>query len=158
MDQTVHQVHLNRVAGQGSRHRFGTEDGRHSLVDGIAVENPRERSGHQRSHAFIFQTGDRLLARAPAAKITPAEKRAINQTITKVYQLFGCKGYARVDMRLDKEGKVNVIEVNPNPDISPGTGAARQADAAGMTYAEFMDKIIQFAFERDLWAQPVSTL
>jgi D-alanine-D-alanine ligase len=92
------------------------------------------------------------------AIITPAEKRAIKQTITKVYQLFGCKGYARVDMRLDKEGKVNVIEVNPNPDISPGTGAARQADAAGMTYAEFMDKIIQFAFERDLWAQPASTL
>ena len=92
------------------------------------------------------------------AKITPAEKRAITQTITKVYQLFGCKGYARVDMRLDKDGKVNVIEVNPNPDISPGTGAARQADAAGMTYSEFMNKIIQFAFERDLWAQPASVL
>jgi D-alanine-D-alanine ligase len=92
------------------------------------------------------------------AKITPAEKRAITQTIVKVYQLFGCKGYARVDMRLDKEGKVNVIEVNPNPDISPGTGAARQADAAGMTYAEFMDKIINFAFERNVWAQPVSAL
>jgi D-alanine-D-alanine ligase len=92
------------------------------------------------------------------AKITPAEKRAITQTITKVYQLFGCKGYARVDMRLDKDGKVNVIEVNPNPDISPGTGAARQADAAGMTYAAFMDKIIQFAFERDLWPQLVSVL
>ena len=92
------------------------------------------------------------------AKITPAEKRAITQTIIKVYQLFGCKGYARVDMRLDKDGKVNVIEVNPNPDISPGTGAARQADAAGMTYAEFMDKIIQFAYERDLWPQPASVL
>ena len=92
------------------------------------------------------------------AKITPAQKAAITQTITKVYQLFGCKGYARVDMRWDKEGKVNVIEVNPNPDISPGTGAARQADAAGMTYAEFMDTIIQLAFERDLWVQPVSAL
>jgi D-alanine-D-alanine ligase len=92
------------------------------------------------------------------AKITPAEKRAITQTILKVYQLFGCKGYARVDMRLDKGGKVNVIEVNPNPDISPGTGAARQADAEGMTYAEFMEKIVNFAFERDLWAQPVSAL
>ena len=92
------------------------------------------------------------------AKITPAEKRAITQTITKVYQLFGCQGYARVDMRLDKDGKVSVIEVNPNPDISPGTGAARQADAAGMTYMEFMDKIIQFAFERALWQQPASVL
>ena len=90
------------------------------------------------------------------AKISPSEKRAITMTITRVYQLFGCKGYARVDMRLDKEGKVNVIEVNPNPDISPGTGAARQADAAGMTYARFMDKIINFAFERFPWVQPAS--
>lgn len=92
------------------------------------------------------------------AQITPAEKRAISQTILKVYRLFGCKGYARVDIRMDKNGKVNVIEVNPNPDISPGTGAARQADAAGMTYAEFIDKIIQFALERDLWVQPASAL
>lgn len=92
------------------------------------------------------------------AKITPAQKAAITRTITKVYQLFGCKGYARVDMRLGADGKVNVIEVNPNPDISPGTGAARQADAAGMTYAEFMDSIIQLAFERDLWVQPASAL
>ena len=92
------------------------------------------------------------------AKITPSEKRAITQTILKVYPLFGCKGYARVDMRLDKDGKVNVIEVNPNPDISPGTGAARQADAAGMTYAEFMDKIINFAYERVTWQQPASVI
>ena len=92
------------------------------------------------------------------AQITPAEKRAISQTVLKVYRLFGCKCYARVDMRLDKNGKVNVIEVNPNPDISPGTGAARQADAAGMTYAEFIDKIIQLAFERDLWVQQASAL
>jgi hypothetical protein len=27
-----------------------------------------------------------------------------------------------------------------------------------MTYAEFMDTIIQLAFERDLWVQPVSAL
>jgi D-alanine-D-alanine ligase len=92
------------------------------------------------------------------AKISPAEKRAITQTILKVYPLFGCKGYARVDMRLDKDGKVNVIEVNPNPDISPGTGAARQADASGMTYAEFMDKIIHFAYERATWQQPASVI
>jgi D-alanine-D-alanine ligase len=55
------------------------------------------------------------------------------------------RGYARVDMRLDGQGRVNVIEVNPNPDISPNTGAARQAKAAGMTYAQFIDKIISLA-------------
>jgi D-alanine-D-alanine ligase len=90
------------------------------------------------------------------AEITPAQKKAISQTILRVFLLFGCKGYARVDMRMDRNGKVNVIEVNPNPDISPGTGAARQADAAGMTYAEFIDKIICLAMGRNIWAQPAS--
>jgi D-alanine-D-alanine ligase len=88
------------------------------------------------------------------AQITMDEKRVIEETVLKVYRLFGCKGYARVDMRLDKDGNVNIIELNPNPDISPGTGAARQATAAGMTYAKFIDKIIQSAFERNLWVQP----
>ncbi len=92
------------------------------------------------------------------AQIIPLEKRAISQTILKVYRLFGCQGYARVDMRLDNNGKVCVIELNPNPDISPGTGAARQAEAAGMTYAEFIDKIIKLALERNLWVQPASVL
>jgi D-alanine-D-alanine ligase len=92
------------------------------------------------------------------AQITPAEKSVIAETVLKAYSLFGCKGYARVDMRLDKDGNVNIIELNPNPDISPGTGAARQAAAAGMSYAKFIDKIIQSAFERDLWAQPASVL
>jgi D-alanine-D-alanine ligase len=92
------------------------------------------------------------------AQITSVEKRAISQAVLKVYRLFDCKGYARVDMRMDKNGKITIIELNPNPDISPGTGAARQAEAAGMTYAEFIDKIVQLAFERDRWEQPTSVL
>jgi D-alanine-D-alanine ligase len=90
------------------------------------------------------------------AEITPMEKKAISQTVLKVYRIFGCQGYARVDMRLDNNGKVCVIELNPNPDISPGTGAARQAEADGMTYTEFIEAIIHFAFERNLWVQPAS--
>jgi len=82
------------------------------------------------------------------ADITTAERKQIVQTVTKVYRLFGCRGYARVDMRMDKTGKINVIEVNPNPDISPGNGAARQAEAFGLTYAQFIDRIVRLAMER----------
>jgi D-alanine-D-alanine ligase len=62
------------------------------------------------------------------------------------------RGYGRVDMRLDAAGELNVIEVNPNPDISPGTGAARQALASGMTYTEFVEKIVDLALEREPYA------
>jgi D-alanine-D-alanine ligase len=67
--------------------------------------------------------------------------------VVAAFRLLGGEGYARVDMRMDQEGQVNVIEVNPNPDISPGTGAARQAEAAGMTYTQFVEKIVQLAID-----------
>jgi D-alanine-D-alanine ligase len=81
------------------------------------------------------------------AEIEAEEQQHIAETITTVYRLLGCRGYARVDLRMDKEGQLNVIEVNPNPDISPGTGAARQAEAAGMTYTQFVEKIVQLALD-----------
>jgi D-alanine-D-alanine ligase-like ATP-grasp enzyme len=48
---------------------------------------------------------------------------------------------------MDRSGTLNIMEVNPNPDISPGTGAARQSNAAGMSYTEFIGKIIDLALE-----------
>jgi D-alanine-D-alanine ligase len=81
------------------------------------------------------------------AEIEAEEQQRIAETVTAVYRLLGCRGYARVDMRLDEEGELNVIELNPNPDISPGTGAARQSEAAGMTYTQFIEKIVQLALD-----------
>ena len=82
--------------------------------------------------------------------ICPAEigsrlREHIVETAMAVFRLLGCRGYARVDMRLDAEGKLKVLEANPNPDISPGSGAARQAEAAGMTYTQFIERILLLA-------------
>ncbi len=83
------------------------------------------------------------------AEIEVEQQQHIAETVITAYKLLGCRGYARVDMRLDERGALNVIEVNPNPDISPGAGAARQAAAAGMTYTQFVEKIVQLASERE---------
>jgi D-alanine-D-alanine ligase len=81
------------------------------------------------------------------AEIGEQEREQISQTALTAFKLLGCRGYARVDMRLDAEEVPNVLEVNPNPDISPGYGAARQAKAAGMTYSQLTEKIVMFALE-----------
>lgn len=83
------------------------------------------------------------------AKIPADEQERIAKVALAAFQQLGCRGYARVDMRLDAEKRVNVMELNPNPDISPGYGAARQAKAAGISYTRFIEKIISLAQERN---------
>ncbi len=79
------------------------------------------------------------------ANIEQEGQQRITATAIAAFRIICGKGYARVDMRMDNKGQVNVIEVNPNPDISPGYGAARQAEAAGMPYTQFIEKIVELA-------------
>jgi len=83
------------------------------------------------------------------AEIAAEAQEGIKQTALAVFRLLGGQGYARVDMRMNQEGQLSVIEVNPNPDISPDSGAVRQAEAAGMSYPQFIEKIVQLALEKE---------
>lgn len=84
------------------------------------------------------------------AQIPPEEYQRVANTALRTFQTLKCHGYARVDMRMDRQRQINVIEVNPNPDISPGYGAARQAETAGMNYTRLIEKILQLASQRAL--------
>jgi D-alanine-D-alanine ligase len=83
------------------------------------------------------------------ALITIQEQKKIAKIAKAAFRLIGCHGYARVDFRQDRSGNFKVLEVNPNPDITPGSGAALQAVAAGMTYSQFIKKIINFALKNN---------
>ena len=89
------------------------------------------------------------------AEIEPEYEAVIRQTALAAFRLLGGQGYGRVDMRFDRRGRLNVLEVNPNPDISLGNGGARQASAAGMSYAEFIGKITNLALGRKTGSRPV---
>ena len=81
------------------------------------------------------------------ARITSSDRTRIEDIALRVFRLLGCRGYARIDLRAGRNGHMNVLEVNPNPDISPGSGAARQAEAAGLTYTRFIQTITNIALE-----------
>jgi len=75
-------------------------------------------------------------------------KKSIEHIALKVFKLFGCRDYARVDIRVDRNGKIFVLEVNPNPDISPQSGMARAIRVQGLTYTEFIAGLLERALQR----------
>ena len=75
-------------------------------------------------------------------------REKIEQMAVAVFRLFGCRDYARVDVRLDGNDKTYVLEVNPNPDISPLSGMARAVRVRGMSYVEFVEGLLERALQR----------
>ena len=55
------------------------------------------------------------------------------------------KGYGRVDLRVDEQGRPWVLEVNPNPDLNDDAGLSRMAKAAGWDYAELVRRVAEVA-------------
>ena len=81
------------------------------------------------------------------AEVTKELGAEIREAAMAAFLAAGCRGYGRVDMRLDRDGHPVVMEINANPDIAPGTGVARQAKAAGYSYKGMVEAIINFGLE-----------
>ena len=73
---------------------------------------------------------------------------ALQQTAVAAYQALELRDYGRVDMRLQADGKIHVIEVNPNPWLSSKAEFAMAARKAGRTYSQLVEEIVELAMAR----------
>jgi len=69
---------------------------------------------------------------------------------THCYRLLGLQDYGRVDLRLDRNGKIYILEINANPCLSPDAGFPAAVMKSGLDYTAMVEKIISFAFGRNL--------
>lgn len=70
------------------------------------------------------------------------------QTAVAAYQALELRDYGRVDMRLQPDGRVAVIEVNPNPWLSSRAELAMAARKSGRTYPQLVEEIVDLAAAR----------
>lgn len=56
---------------------------------------------------------------------------------------FQLKGYARVDYRVDIDGKPWVLEVNANPCLTPGSGLMAAAEEVGLDFTDVIGRIVK---------------
>ncbi len=94
-------------------------------------------------HEAYHKTIPSCPAELPKSKTEEAQRLALKAT-----EALGTRDYARVDMRMDKKGNLFILEVNPNPNLSEGTGIARSAEAARMKFSDLLKEIVESALER----------
>lgn len=69
------------------------------------------------------------------------EERIV-RIVKRTYRALHLSGYARIDMRMDEEGRVFVIEANANNDLTPGEDFPESAKHAGLDYGELLQRIL----------------
>lgn len=61
------------------------------------------------------------------------------------WEVFGLRGYARVDFRIDEDGQPWILEINANPCLSPDAGFYAAATQAGITFDTVVERILSDA-------------
>jgi D-alanine-D-alanine ligase len=78
-----------------------------------------------------------------------ADQSLLNQLqdlARRCWRLFMLRGWARVDFRVDQDGRPWILEVNANPCLSPDAGFAAALQQAGVT----LDKAIEHILDETL--------
>jgi D-alanine-D-alanine ligase len=72
----------------------------------------------------------------------------VERVARDAWNALGLRDYGRVDLRVDAADLAWVIDINPNPDISPDAGVARAARFAGMSYPQLIARLADVAHRR----------
>jgi len=100
------------------------------------------------------------------ANVPAALHREIERTALDAYHALGCRDWCRIDLRVDRFGVPNVLELNPLPGIIPDPAMnscfPKAARAAGFGYDELIQEVVRIAWRRltgqtlpELGARPV---
>jgi len=109
----------------------------------LVYRNPRWRLCTYESKWDSTHPSYAEIAPVCPAVTTPEITARLSETTLACARIFGLEGYARVDFRMNAEEELFVLEVNPNPDISPDAGMTRAARAAGLAYPDLILEILR---------------
>ncbi|MCA9111753.1 MAG: hypothetical protein KDA52_17500, partial [Planctomycetaceae bacterium] len=89
-----------------------------------------------------------------AKDLTPKQVANIQRLCKRVYRILNMSGYGRIDLRLRPDGQVFVIEANANPNLEYGEDFAESAEAAGYSYEDLIQRILNLGLRYDAaWQQ-----
>ena len=82
------------------------------------------------------------------ARISRDQEKELRELALKAYQAVECRDFGRVDFRIDKDGNLYVLEINPLPSLSTEDVFMLLAKQKGITYRKMIGMIIECALKR----------
>ena len=114
------------------------------LFQGFAADKPRIVG-----YAAKWDTGSEEYRATPRSFAFNADDAPLLEHLghlaQRCWDVFGLHGYARVDFRVDEQGRPWVLEVNANPCLSSDAGFAAAAAQAGLAHARLIRHIMDVA-------------
>jgi len=77
-----------------------------------------------------------------AASFSDEHRKKIDHVSKRIYKLLSLSGYARIDYRLTEDGRLFLLEANPNPNIASSEDFAQSAAHCGVSFENLLQKII----------------
>ncbi len=98
----------------------------------IATERVKWSTQYQKKHGIMT---DR-------ARVDEAMGEQLQRLARRTYRALDLNGYARIDIRMDEEGRMFVLEANPNPNLAYGEDFAESGEVMGISYERLLERII----------------
>jgi D-alanine-D-alanine ligase len=98
----------------------------------IATERVKWNTRYQKRHGIMTD----------AATLNTGDTDRIQRIAKRAYRALDLNGYARIDLRMDDEGRAYVLEANPNPNLAYGEDFSESAENNGLSYEKLLERII----------------
>jgi D-alanine-D-alanine ligase len=115
--------------------RFGTLPSAHARIASRKVKSDRT---YRAKHGIA--TGE-------AHDLSDEQRAMFRRLAQRTFRALYMNGFARMDFRLHRDGRIFLLEANPNPNLSKGEDLADSAQAAGMSYAALVKRIVQLGLD-----------
>lgn len=77
------------------------------------------------------------------------ELAAQAQTLAmQAFRALGCRDWCRIDFRMNSDEQFYILELNPIASLAPDHALAKSAYAAGLSYPEMINQILNLAWQR----------
>ncbi len=110
--------------------------------------NPTQQVATEKLKHDVAYQKRRKISHGPARDLPDGVAERLTRASRRIYKMLSLDGYARIDFRLDAEGRIFFLEANPNSEIAREEELASAAKAAGLDYPALIQKVLNLGQAR----------